>query len=128
LHEMPKVKNWTVFSGKLINYHLMKTWGNGGMASYILNLGSRWKWEVSFWLWLLCPWDRRLHGPQSGFGHGGKEKWPFPCWELNPDLPVHIQSLYWLSYPSSFLFRKMYCRCWDENTSYLSILQVMTPV
>jgi len=48
-------------------------WGSGGIAPCILDLGSRWRWVVSFTLRLLypqgkSPWYplvRRLGGPPS---------------------------------------------------------------
>jgi hypothetical protein len=48
-------------------------WGSGGVAPRILNLGTRWRWVVSFTPRPLytqgkSPWyllDRRLGGPQS---------------------------------------------------------------
>jgi hypothetical protein len=57
-------------------------WGNGGIAPRILNLGSRWRWVVSFtprplYLQGKSPWyplDRKLGGPQSRSGGGGEEK------------------------------------------------------
>jgi len=50
----------------------MKTyWGNGGITSRILDLGTRSRWVASFMPWplnpngksLWCPLDRRLDGP-----------------------------------------------------------------
>jgi hypothetical protein len=69
----------------LIKHHTMKTyWENGGIASHILDLGTRWRWVASFMPCLLypcckSPWyplDRRLGGPQSQSGCSGKEKTP----------------------------------------------------
>jgi len=35
----------------------MKTyWGSGGIAPLILNLGTRWRWEVSLTPWPPYPW------------------------------------------------------------------------
>jgi hypothetical protein len=56
-------------------------WGCGGIASRILDLGTRW-WAISFtprplyhqWKSLWYPLDRRLGGPQSRSGRGGEEK------------------------------------------------------
>jgi hypothetical protein len=56
--------------------------GSGGIAPRILNLGTGWRWVVSFTLQPLyfrgkSPWyllDRRLAGPQSRSGHGDEEK------------------------------------------------------
>jgi hypothetical protein len=50
-------------------------WGSGVIALYILDLGTRWRWMVSFTPWPLnpqgkSPWyplDRRLGGPQSRY-------------------------------------------------------------
>jgi hypothetical protein len=56
--------------------------GSGGTAPRILDLGSSWKWVVSFAprpLYLQgksprYPLDRRLGGPRSHSGRGGEEK------------------------------------------------------
>jgi hypothetical protein len=64
-------------------HHAMKAyWGIGGIAPRILDPSTRWRWVVSFTPRLLypqgkSPWyplDRRLGGPQSRSGRGGKEK------------------------------------------------------
>jgi hypothetical protein len=67
----------------------MKTcWGSESIAPYIRNFGTRWKRVVSFTLW--PPYsqgktpdryllDRRLGGPHSRPGRGGKEKKSLPC-------------------------------------------------
>jgi hypothetical protein len=57
---------------------------NGGIASHILNLGTKWRWVVSFMPQLLYlrdnrhryPMDRRLGGPQSWFERGGEKENP----------------------------------------------------
>jgi hypothetical protein len=77
----------------------MKTyWGSGGIAPYILNLGTRWKSVVTFTprpLYLWCKnhrhsSDRRLSGPQSWSGRGGEEKKFHHCLrrELIPGSPT----------------------------------------
>jgi len=48
--------------------------GNGGVAPCILNLGTRWKWVVSFILWPLYP--------MSNLDMVAKKN-HCPCWELN---------------------------------------------
>jgi hypothetical protein len=67
----------------LTKHHAMKTyWGSGGIAPRSLDLGTRWRWVISFTPQPLypqgkSPWyplDRRLGGPQSRSGQGGKEK------------------------------------------------------
>jgi hypothetical protein len=67
----------------LTQHHAMKAyWGSGGIAPFILDLGTRWRWVVSFTFRSLYhqgkgPWyplDRRLGGPQSWSGRGGEEE------------------------------------------------------
>jgi hypothetical protein len=108
-------------------HHVMKTyplptvtyWGNGGIAPYILNFGTRWKWVVSFTHRPLYsrdknppyPWDRRLGEPQRRFGPGGNEKNSHRCLcrELKTGRPnrslvtiltelpwLHSRWLYWM--------------------------------
>jgi hypothetical protein len=56
--------------------------GSGSIAPCILDLGTRWRWDVSFTPRPLypqgkSPWypfDRRLGGPQSRSGRGGEER------------------------------------------------------
>jgi hypothetical protein len=60
-------------------------------SSIILDLGSRWRWMVSFVPWPRYPqgkgpWyplDRRLGWPQSWPGHCGEENISCPCQEWN---------------------------------------------
>jgi hypothetical protein len=71
-------------------------------SSTILDLGTGWRWVVSFMPWLLWPQyplDRRLGGPQSGCC-GAEKKISCPSWESNPSHPDHSPSLYSLSYPA----------------------------
>jgi hypothetical protein len=77
----------------LTKHHTMMTyWGNGGVALCILDLGTRWRWVVSFTPQLLypqgkSPWyplDRRLDGPQSRSGRGGEEKNSHPLLGMKP--------------------------------------------
>jgi hypothetical protein len=67
----------------LTKHHAMKAYrGNEGIAPRILDLGTRWRWVVSFTVRPLYPqgknpWyplDRTLGGPQSRSGRGGEEK------------------------------------------------------
>jgi hypothetical protein len=56
--------------------------GSGGIAPHIFDLGTTWRWVVSFtprplYLQGKIPWyplDRRLGGTQSRSGHGDEEK------------------------------------------------------
>jgi hypothetical protein len=72
----------------VFKYHTMKTyWGNGGITPRILNLGTRWRWVVSFTLRplyprsksLRYPLDGRLDGPQSRSGRGGEGNKSHQC-------------------------------------------------
>jgi hypothetical protein len=76
----------------LTKHHAMKTyWGSGGIAPRILDLGTKWRWVVSFMPRPLYsqgkspryPLDRRLGGPQSRSGRGGEDK--------NSQLPPGIE-------------------------------------
>jgi hypothetical protein len=58
----------------LTKHQAMKTyWGSGGIAACIHDLGTRWRWVVSFTLWPLysqrkspwCPLDRGWVGPMA---------------------------------------------------------------
>jgi len=50
----------------LIKNHAMKTyWGNGGIAARILNLGTRWRWVVSFTTLPPSPWGKDLPVPNG---------------------------------------------------------------
>jgi hypothetical protein len=88
--------------------------GGGVIAPRIVDLGTRWRWVVSFTPQPLYPqvkssWytlDRRLGGPQSRSGRGGEEKnsQPPPGIEpYNTDRPVRSPALYRLSYHGSHL-------------------------
>jgi hypothetical protein len=57
-------------------------WGSGCIVPHISDIGTRWRWVVSFTRRLLCPqrkslWyplDRRLGGPQNRFGRGDEKE------------------------------------------------------
>jgi hypothetical protein len=77
----------------LTKHHAMKTyWGIGGIATRIPDLGTRWKWVVSFTPRPLYPkgknpwypWDRTLGGPQSRSGRAGEEKNSQPLPGIEP--------------------------------------------
>jgi hypothetical protein len=101
------------FSLRSTKHNAMKTyWGSGGTAPRILDLGTRWRWVVSFTTRPLypqgkTPWypfNRRLGGPRSRSGRGGEEKNTQPRRESNRRTPIVqplAQSLYRLSYHGS---------------------------
>jgi hypothetical protein len=76
----------------LTKHHAMKMyWGSGGIAPRTIDLGTRWRWVVSFtprpfYPQGKSPWyvlDRRLCGPQNRSGCSGEEK--------NSQLPQAIE-------------------------------------
>jgi hypothetical protein len=73
--------------------------GSGGIAPLILNLGTRWRWVISFTSRLLYlhtkspryPLLKRLRGPHSWSVSGSEEKkksFYFRCRELIPGRPT----------------------------------------
>jgi hypothetical protein len=89
-------------------------WGSGDIASFILDLGTRWRWVVSFTPRPLCfheksPWyplDRRLGGPQSRPGRGGEEKNSQPLPGLGPPI-IQIVSQYYTTELSRLLAKSV---------------------
>jgi hypothetical protein len=69
-------------------------WKSGGIAPRILDLGTRWRWVVSFILRPLHPQVKRpwypldvgLGGHQSSSEHGGEEKNSQPLPGLEPPI------------------------------------------
>jgi hypothetical protein len=94
--------------------------GSDGTAPRILNLGTRWRWVVSFTPWPLypqrkSPWyplNRRLGGTQSRFERSGEEKNSQPLPGIEPPSPSPHPSAIPLSYPGSFPF------IWTVISSY----------
>jgi len=63
----------------LTKYHNMKTcWGSGGIAPVIFNLGSRWRWVVTFTLRPLYTHGKNhwypLDRPSETLGKCGRKK------------------------------------------------------
>jgi len=62
-----------------------------GTVPLILNLGTRWVWEVYFTPWPLYPMyplNRRLGGPHSQSGLFGRDKIPCSCKDCALDHPT----------------------------------------
>jgi hypothetical protein len=86
-------------------------WGNGCIDPHFLDLGSSWRWVVSFTPWPLYPVERspsillymRLGGLQNWCGQCGEEKIlaPIGTWALPLSCLAHNQSRYWSHYPGS---------------------------
>jgi hypothetical protein len=107
-------------------HHAMKTyWWSGGIVPHILDLGTRWRWVVSFTPRPLypqgkSPWyqlDRMLSGLHSWSGHGVKEKNSLPPPEIEPRpsaRPARNQSLYRLSYPG----------CLEVSKTFNSVVEI----
>jgi hypothetical protein len=88
-------------------------WESGCTVPHILDLGTRWRWVVSFTPWSLYPQgrnlryplDRRLGEPQSQCGHTVEGKNSQPSLGIEPQIsyrPARSQSLYRLSYRGSW--------------------------
>jgi hypothetical protein len=94
--------------------------GEWRYTSTILDLGTTWRWVVSFTPLQLYPrylLDRRLGGPQRRSGCCGGEKNLLPLlgikfWSLGR--PAHSQSLYRLSYRGSH-YGTMINEWWFKN-------------
>jgi hypothetical protein len=77
-------------------------WGSGTMAPCVLDIGTRWRWVVSFTPRPIrpqgkSPWyplDRRLGGPHSRSGRGGEEKNSQPLPGLEPPIIQPVAQRY----------------------------------
>jgi hypothetical protein len=96
LYSFPSLegKRWNLCAFLTEHHTMEEYWGSGGMAERILDLGTKWRWVVSFTPWPLYPqgksswypFYRRLGGPQSRSGRGGEEKNSQPLSGL--ELPI----------------------------------------
>jgi hypothetical protein len=73
----------------------------GGIAPRILDLGTRWRWVVSFTPRPLCPQKKSpsyplewVGGPQSRSGSGDEEKNSQPLPELEPQIIQPVAQRY----------------------------------
>jgi hypothetical protein len=88
-------------------------WRSRGIDPRILDLGTRWKWVVSFTPRLLyfqgkSPWyplDRRLGEPQSRSGRGGEEKSSQPLPELEYPIMQPVAQRYTTELSRFFIYR-----------------------
>jgi hypothetical protein len=77
-------------------------WGSEGIATRILDPGTRWRWVVSFTPQQLYlqgkspsyPLDRSLGGPHNQSGHSGEEKNSQPLPGLKPPIIQPIAQSY----------------------------------
>jgi hypothetical protein len=81
----------------LTKHHAMKAYvGNGGIAPRILDLGTRWRWVISFTPQPLYPQERTpgIHwiggwvSPRAGLDAGVRRKIPSPYRDSNPPPPI----------------------------------------
>jgi hypothetical protein len=92
--------------------HHEGVWGSGCIDPGFLDLGTWWRWVVSFTPQPLYPrekapsthWIGGWVGPRAGLDNVEKTKFlTLPGLELRPlGHPARSQSLYWLRYPSSY--------------------------
>jgi hypothetical protein len=79
--------------------------GSGCINPHFLDLGTSWRWVVSFTprphypLWKTLTPDKGLGGSQSRSGRLGKNSWPYRDSNSNPSRPARSLSLYWIRYP-----------------------------
>jgi hypothetical protein len=92
-----KVKVKVKLSLCLTKHHTMKAyWGSGRIGPHILNLGTRWRWMVSFTPWPLyhrerAPGTHWIGGwvwPRAVLDAVVKRKIPSPRREPNPRAPI----------------------------------------
>jgi hypothetical protein len=95
----------------LTEHHAWRHIGEWGVAPRILDLGTRWRWLVSFTPRERAPgthWIGGCVGPRASLDAVVKRKFSIPRRQSNtrtPNHPAHSQSLYRLSYHSSMLCR-----------------------
>jgi hypothetical protein len=116
------------FSICLIKHFHEDVWGSGCTVPPILDLGTRWRWLISFTVRLLYPrgnspyrthWKGGRVGPRASLDAVNRNI-SCPCLESNPGRPAdHMPSLYWLSHPGSLRME-----CFDtagrESESYIT--------
>jgi hypothetical protein len=87
----------------LMNYALCHEgiWGSGCIAPHFLDLGTSWRWMVSFTSHPLYPWgksfqyplDRRLGGPRELVWTTSRRENSWPYCDLNSNLPFSINGM-----------------------------------
>jgi hypothetical protein len=94
--------SWSCPCAFLTKHHAVKAYRrSGGIAPRIFDLGTRWRWVVSFTPRLLyshgkSPWyplSRRVGEPQNRSGRGGEEKNSQPLQRLEPPINEPIAQL-----------------------------------
>jgi hypothetical protein len=111
--------------------------GSGGIAPRIFNLGTRWRWVVSFTPPPLypqgkSPWyplDKRLGEPQSRSGHSGEEKnsQSLPGYEPSIIQPVAQRYTTGLSQFQTIQVRFLQtCQWWQYSNLVILLLNLHT--
>jgi hypothetical protein len=83
-------------------------WGIGGIAPFILKIGTRWRWVVIFTPWrlysrgkTLSHWTGGWVAHRAGLDVAGKRSVSTPNGNRTPIIQPVALSLYWLRYPCS---------------------------
>jgi len=81
-----KLSSW-IAPDAFLKHQILKPWGSEGIAAHILNLGTMWRWVVSFTLWPLYSQGRSTHWIGSWVcprASGGERKKYLPLLEIKP--------------------------------------------
>jgi len=101
--------------------------GSGCIAPLIINLGTRWRWVVSFTPRPLyprgkSPWyplDRRICGPQSRSGRDGEEKNSQPLPGLKSPIIQPVAQRYITELTRHRINTQQYISCEYENENHI---------
>jgi hypothetical protein len=114
-----------------MKHYAMKVYGSGCIDPYFLDLGTSWRWVVSFTPLPLYSWypsNRSLTEPRAGLD--GMEKWKFLTpseLDLGPlGYQARRQSFYRRRYPDSWIHQL--CSFFKEliSTNYWNIMKTVT--
>jgi hypothetical protein len=105
--------------------------GRGGIVPRVLDLGTKWRWVISFTVQPLypegksfwCPLNRRLGGLQTRSGRGGEEKNSQPLPGLEPPIIQPVAQRY--TTELSRLLRGQYRICFRAHVTIQRLATVV---